>query len=153
MLGQVQQYFSYWAKCFLTIYFPEHFISTTWSHRLQISWKTRFSHHIDWSCLNNYEKSETNWCCGEDCWVLWTGSFVFIDRRSCHYQQHVSTVELLVKSPITLIKTPSRCPEFGGTVGYFAVDKNSIEYLRQTSIFFENFRQCRIPEQFYDFRS
>lgn len=25
------------------------------------------------------------------------------------------------------------CPEFGGTVGYFAVDANAIEYLRQTS--------------------
>jgi aconitate hydratase len=25
------------------------------------------------------------------------------------------------------------CPEFGGTVGYFAVDDNAIEYLRQTS--------------------
>lgn len=27
------------------------------------------------------------------------------------------------------------CPEFGGTVGYFAVDSNAIEYLRQTSEF------------------
>ena len=25
------------------------------------------------------------------------------------------------------------CPEFGGTVGYFAVDENSMDYLRQTS--------------------
>lgn len=25
------------------------------------------------------------------------------------------------------------CPEFGGTVGFFAVDANAIEYLRQTS--------------------
>jgi len=29
------------------------------------------------------------------------------------------------------------CPEFGGTVGYFAVDGNAIEYLRQTSKLFE----------------
>lgn len=27
------------------------------------------------------------------------------------------------------------CPEFGGTVGFFAVDANAIEYLRQTSKF------------------
>lgn len=25
------------------------------------------------------------------------------------------------------------CPEFGGTVGFFAVDSNAIDYLRQTS--------------------
>lgn len=25
------------------------------------------------------------------------------------------------------------CPEFGGTVGYFPVDKNTLEYLRQTN--------------------
>lgn len=28
-------------------------------------------------------------------------------------------------------------PEFGGTCGFFAVDKNSIDYLRQTSKFLE----------------
>lgn len=34
------------------------------------------------------------------------------------------------------------CPEFGGTVGYFAVDSNAIEYLRQTSEYKKDLKQC-----------
>lgn len=39
------------------------------------------------------------------------------------------------------------CPEFGGTVGYFAVDSNAIEYLRQTS----KIIQIRVRFQFLQF--
>jgi aconitate hydratase len=37
------------------------------------------------------------------------------------------------------------CPEFGGTVGYFPVDKNTLDYLRQTN---RDENKIRVIEQY-----